>query len=265
VAVADEFPAPVAGVLDLWLLTDLAETGDAHALISPSTRFNLGRRPSLSGGSRHSLAAAETFRGVGAEVRVVYGSRIVSGLSAVFAGMALLFAVFGVVYNLVFFGVAILFGAVSYFMWYHASGRFFRRLYRSVEDRAAVEETRGGFGAGPREEWTPPRDEQRQRARAATEAAARQAGRRAAAGQRAPGGGRAGRGGRGGRRVDPRADDGPTLTEAYDVLGLDEDADADAVKRAYRERVKEVHPDSPDGDEESFKEVQAAYERLSGD
>jgi len=186
----------------------------------------------------------------------VYGSRIVSGLSAVFAGMAALFAVFGVVYNLVFLAVALLFGAVSYFMWYHASGRFFRRLYRSVEDQAAVDETRGGFGAGPREEWTPPRDDQRRRARAAAEATARQAGRRrATAGQR----------GTGSRRVDPRADDGPTVAEAYDVLDLERGADADAVKQAYRERVKEVHPDSPDGDEEAFKEVKAAYERLSDD
>jgi hypothetical protein len=192
----------------------------------------------------------------------VYGSRIVSGLSAVFAGMAVLFAVFGVVYNLVFFAVALLFGAVSYFMWYHASGRFFRRLYRSVEDQATVEETRGGFGAGPREEWTPPREEQRQRARAAAEATARQAGRRrAAAGQRGAGG----RAGRGGRRADPRADDGPTAAEAYSVLGLERGAGADDVKQAYRERVKEVHPDSPDGDEEAFKEVKEAYERLSDD
>jgi len=200
----------------------------------------------------------------------VYGSRIVSGLATVFAGTAVLFAVFGVVYNLVFFVVAAVFGAVAYFMWYHASGRFARRLYRSVERQAAVDDSRGGFGAGPREEWTSPRDEQRRRARTAAENAGQRAGRRrAATGQRASGqagrGGRAGRAGRAGRRPDPRADDGPTPAEAYDVLGLDRGADADAVKRAYRERVKEVHPDSPDGDEEAFKEVKAAYERLSGD
>jgi curved DNA-binding protein CbpA len=47
------------------------------------------------------------------------------------------------------------------------------------------------------------------------------------------------------------------------VLGVGPDADESAVRRAYRERVKETHPDTEDGDEDAFKRVNAAYERLS--
>lgn len=46
---------------------------------------------------------------------------------------------------------------------------------------------------------------------------------------------------------------------AYAVLGLPAGADTDAVQRAYRERVKEVHPDHG-GDEAAFKRVREAYD-----
>lgn len=45
------------------------------------------------------------------------------------------------------------------------------------------------------------------------------------------------------------------------VLGLDPDADEDAIERAYRERVKETHPDQG-GSIEAFRAVRTAYERL---
>jgi ferredoxin len=48
----------------------------------------------------------------------------------------------------------------------------------------------------------------------------------------------------------------------YDVLGLDADADEDAVVRAYRERVKEVHPDHG-GSVAEFKRVRRAYEHIT--
>ena len=54
-----------------------------------------------------------------------------------------------------------------------------------------------------------------------------------------------------------------SAAEAYQRLGLDPSADQSTVKSAYRQKVKEVHPDTDDGDEESFKEVKEAYERLS--
>jgi curved DNA-binding protein CbpA len=50
--------------------------------------------------------------------------------------------------------------------------------------------------------------------------------------------------------------------EAYDRLGLEEGADQETVRRAYREKVKEVHPDRG-GDEAEFRKVTEAYETLA--
>jgi hypothetical protein len=183
----------------------------------------------------------------------VYGSRIVSGLAVVFGGMAAVFVALAVAYNPVFLGVAAVFGAAAYFVWYHASGRFARRLYRGVESQAQPQ----GGNAGPREEWVPPRDGQ-----TAREAAGRQ--RRASARNRRRGPGR-GNARADGARAGVPPNDGITTREAYDRLGLDPGADADAVRSAYRERVKEVHPDTDGGDEDEFKRVKDAYERLSED
>ncbi len=52
---------------------------------------------------------------------------------------------------------------------------------------------------------------------------------------------------------------------ALEALGLDPDADFDAVKKAWRSRAKEVHPDVRPGDEEAakaFQIYQVAYEVL---
>ena len=59
------------------------------------------------------------------------------------------------------------------------------------------------------------------------------------------------------------SEDGPSRAEAYRRLGLEPGADEATVKRAYREQVKEVHPDTADGDQEAFKRVTRAYERLT--
>jgi len=48
------------------------------------------------------------------------------------------------------------------------------------------------------------------------------------------------------------------VAAAFAELDVDRDADVDEVKRAYRERVKETHPDQG-GDEESFRRVREAY------
>jgi len=48
------------------------------------------------------------------------------------------------------------------------------------------------------------------------------------------------------------------VAAAFAELDVARDADADEVKRAYRERVKETHPDQG-GDEESFRRVREAY------
>ncbi|WP_254839368.1 ferredoxin Fer [Natronomonas marina] len=50
----------------------------------------------------------------------------------------------------------------------------------------------------------------------------------------------------------------------FDVLRVDPDADDDEIKRAYRRRAKEAHPDQG-GSVEEFQRVKAAYEAvLSG-
>jgi len=81
-----------------------------------------------------------------------------------------------------------------------------------------------------------------------------QRGRSGAAGRRVGGRGRAadriGRAAGGGGR-DP-------VAAAFAELDVATDADAAEVKRAYRERVKETHPDQG-GDEEAFRRVREAY------
>ena len=58
----------------------------------------------------------------------------------------------------------------------------------------------------------------------------------------------------------------PKLTNYYSVLGVSEDAEAEAIKKAYRKLAQQYHPDrNPDkpNAEERFKEVQEAYSVLS--
>jgi molecular chaperone DnaJ len=50
-----------------------------------------------------------------------------------------------------------------------------------------------------------------------------------------------------------------TERDYYDILGVPRNADATALKNAYRRRAKEVHPDCAGGCEEKFKELNEAY------
>ncbi len=53
--------------------------------------------------------------------------------------------------------------------------------------------------------------------------------------------------------------------DLYDLLGVAREADADAIKKAYRRLARQLHPDvNPDPEtQEKFKEVSRAYEVLS--
>ena len=48
----------------------------------------------------------------------------------------------------------------------------------------------------------------------------------------------------------------------YDVLGVKKDASADEIKKAFRKLAQKHHPDAG-GDEETFKQINEAYEALS--
>lgn len=55
------------------------------------------------------------------------------------------------------------------------------------------------------------------------------------------------------------------MTDPYSVLGVSPGADEDTIKKAYRQKCKQYHPDLHPNDsaaEEKFKEVQAAYSEI---
>jgi len=175
-------------------------------------------------------SAGETLTTVDTPRYSVDRDRLVLGLASMFAGLTVVLVVLAFVYQLFLLFLAIPFAATTYLMWHHSTGR--------IEERARREARASRASAGRRE----------RRAPGGFGAAARGA----ASGARASG-----------RRTGaPAADAGPSRREAYETLGLDPDASDDEVRRAYRSKVKEVHPDADGGDEEAFKRVNRAYERL---
>ncbi|MDS0283451.1 J domain-containing protein [Haloarcula onubensis] len=186
--------------------------------------------------------------------------RLTKGIAVVFGVLTAVLTAVGILASPAVLFLALMFGASTYLMYYHLSGRMAASVYERVERRAATDgrgarrtDGRGGFGAGPREEWEPPRDG---RARRTAERVRQARARR----QQARGGRQQTRG-----RQRVQRSSGPTPAEAYDRLDLSPGADESAVKQAYRERVKEVHPDTDSGSEREFKRVQAAYETLTDD
>lgn len=167
-------------------------------------------------------------------------------MAAVFAGCTLVLIVAGFAYRepLVLI-VAAPFALSTAFFWYQATGRLAARVRRqAVRDR----QTRGTRASGR-----------------STTVGGR--GSRRAAG--------ASLGGQQRRRTDaqhawsrqsgssPGGEGSPSESEARRILGVDAQADREAVRRAYRARVKETHPDAQSGSEAAFKRVQAAYDRLT--
>lgn len=181
--------------------------------------------------------------------------------------MTLALATSGVVYNLAILAPAAFFAVVTYILWAHGTGRLAERIYRRVERRAKMGPDRGAHqrrsAGGPR------RAQQAQSVgtdrRAHTRDPGRQTGRARAT---------RGRVGRDGPRISDRRHQqshGRRRSQhsaiarqtARAILGVESGADQPTVKRAYRERVKDVHPDTDGGDVEHFKRVQAAYDILS--
>ena len=55
------------------------------------------------------------------------------------------------------------------------------------------------------------------------------------------------------------------MTDPYSVLGIQPGADEETIKKAYRQKCKQYHPDLHPNDptcEDKFKEVQAAYSEV---
>ena len=55
------------------------------------------------------------------------------------------------------------------------------------------------------------------------------------------------------------------MADFYELLGVSRDADADTLKRAYRQQARKYHPDvnKEAGAEDKFKEIGKAYAVLS--
>ena len=187
-------------------------------------------------------------------------SPLLFGLASVFAGLTTMLAVVAIVTREAFvLAVALPFAATGYFMWYQATGRMRERVAEGVNadgSRFAEQKAREGAQRGRGRFAREARRRINRERRRSGGANGRRA--RASATASASGSGTTGR-----RRRARR--DGPSVAEAYRRLDLDPTADEAAVREAYRERVKEVHPDAADGDEETFKRVTAAYERLTDD
>lgn len=168
-------------------------------------------------------------------------------LAAVFAGLAVVVSLAAIAHEPFVVVLALLFGVVAYFMWYQASGRLAQRVYRTVENQARHEgrTERGGFGAGPRGT----RDERARRGGFSGRRRRRNTRQQRERTER--------------NRAGVANQSTVTTAQAYDILDVEPGVEEPAIKRAYREKVKDVHPDTETGSEEAFKQVNEAYERLT--
>jgi len=166
------------------------------------------------------------------------GSRLLLGVAAVLAGTSALLVVFGFVYNPVLLLAALPFGAATYFLWGSATGRLDARMRARAGPRRATNGA-GGPSVGFREQ---PGTDRRQTGGPRPGAASG-----ATTGRRPP---------------ESTRESRQSRAAAADVLGVDPAADESEVRRAFREKAREHHPDAPGGDEAEFKRLRTAYERL---
>jgi hypothetical protein len=173
-------------------------------------------------------------------------------LASTLAGLAVLLAVVALARQPFLLLVALPFAVGAYLVWRGATGQFswgltggrFREARRAQERREW--ERRQGDSRGPFEQARDGGPFQQARRGSRSRSQARQ---RTTGARRGPG-------------PQERAREALDRREAYRVLGLSPDADAAAVKAAYRKQVKRVHPDADGGDPEAFRRVTAAYETL---
>ncbi len=161
---------------------------------------------------------------------------LTKGIAVVFGGLTVVLTAVGLVINPAVLFLALMFGVSTYFMYYHLSGKMAASLYERVERQAAQNTgnaRRGGFGAGPREEWEPPRDGRRARRSQATQGGQRRGqGRQRQRRQQA-----------GGRQRRQRVQSsGPSPAEAYERLGLDPDADQSTTNEPTARKSKRSIP-----------------------
>jgi len=195
----------------------------------------------------------------------VQRSGLLIGVGGTLAGLGALLGILGAVAEPLLLFAALPLLAAGYVIWYHGTGRMeFRSRVRTRRRPGpgprgeSGERAGGGNASGERagagddgSRWADP--EWRRRRRRA----------RRGDGPGPFGEDPFGPGGERDRRRPPGASgDGPTPREAYEVLGLDPGSSSEEVRAAYRDKVKEVHPDREGGSEEAFKRVNDAYETL---
>ncbi|MCF8052724.1 MAG: DnaJ domain-containing protein [Desulfobacterales bacterium] len=61
----------------------------------------------------------------------------------------------------------------------------------------------------------------------------------------------------------PAVSGGEGRVDYYEVMGVGPDTDGEALKKAYRNLARRLHPDAPTGEKEPFLALQEAYEVLS--
>jgi len=51
----------------------------------------------------------------------------------------------------------------------------------------------------------------------------------------------------------------------YEILGVESEASLEEIKKAYKKRAMEWHPDRPSGSEQKFKKLVNAYKIISNE